>query len=134
MCCERNGDPAVERLAAGPAMTSAEQRFASRIAEERTSTLELLAGLHQDLAGMIAAAVGANADDEHDPEGATLAYERAQLTVLLEQAETRLADLGAAEQRLRDGSYDRCERCGGPIGEQRLLARPATRRCVRCAG
>jgi len=115
-------------------MTSAEQRFASRIAEERTSTLELLAGLHQDLAGMIAAAVGANADDEHDPEGATLAYERAQLTVLLEQAETRLADLGAAEQRLRDGSYDRCERCGGPIGEQRLLARPATRRCVRCAG
>jgi DnaK suppressor protein len=115
-------------------MTSAEQRFASRIAEERNSTLDLLAGLHQDLAGMIAATMGANADDEHDPEGATIAYERAQLTVLLEQAEARLADLAAAEQRVRDGSYDRCERCGGPIGEQRLLARPATRRCLRCAG
>jgi RNA polymerase-binding transcription factor DksA len=115
-------------------MTSADQRFTSRIAEERDSTLELLADLHRDLAGMIAATAGANADDEHDPEGATLAYERAQLTVLLEQAETRLADLAAAEQRVRDGSYDQCERCGGPIGEQRLLARPATRRCVRCAG
>jgi RNA polymerase-binding transcription factor DksA len=112
----------------------ATERFASRIAEERNSTLELLAGLQRDLADMIAATAGANADDEHDPEGATIAFERAQLTGLLEQAEARLADLTAAEQRLRDGGYDRCERCAGPIGEQRLLARPATRRCVRCAG
>lgn len=115
-------------------MTASEQRFTSRIAEERDSTLELLAGLQRDLAGMIAATAGANADDEHDPEGATIAYERAQLTVLLEQAEARLADLAIAEQRVRDGDYQRCERCGGPISEPRLLARPATRRCVSCAG
>ncbi len=108
--------------------------FATRIAEERADTEQLLAGLQADLASLIAASAGANADDEHDPEGATIAFERAQLTALLEQAEARLTELARAEQRLADGSYTRCERCGGPIGEQRLLARPATRRCVRCAG
>ena len=111
-----------------------DQQFAGRIAEEVSSTRELLTGLHRDLAEIIAASAGANADDEHDPEGATIAFERAQLSALIEQAETRLAELAAAQQRLQDGSYDRCERCGGPIGEQRLLARPATRHCVRCAG
>jgi RNA polymerase-binding transcription factor DksA len=109
------------------------EQFAGRIAEEQASTRELLAGLHRDLAALIESSTGANADDEHDPEGATIAFERAQLTALMEQAEARLTELAAAERRLRDGSYDRCERCGEPIGEQRLLARPATRRCVRCA-
>ena len=111
-----------------------EPQYAGRIAEELAGTRELLDGLHRDLAELIASSAGANADDEHDPEGATIAFERAQLSSLVEQAETRLTELAAAQQRLRDGSYDRCERCGGPIGEQRLLARPATRHCVRCAG
>lgn len=111
-----------------------DQQYASRIAEEISGTRELLTGLHRDLAEIIASSAGANADDEHDPEGATIAFERAQLSALVEQAETRLAELAAAQQRLQDGSYDRCERCGGPIGEQRLLARPAARHCVRCAG
>lgn len=107
--------------------------FAARIAEEAAGTTELLAGLHRDLASLIVASADANADDEHDPEGATIAFERAQLSALIEQAETRLRELAVAERRLRDGDYGECERCGGQIGEQRLLARPATRRCVRCA-
>jgi DnaK suppressor protein len=107
--------------------------FIARLVEEAAGTRELLAGLHHDLAALITASAGANADDEHDPEGATIAFERAQLSAMIEQAETRLAELALAEERLRDGSYTRCERCGGPIGDQRLLARPATRRCVRCA-
>ncbi|MGB6582011.1 MAG: TraR/DksA C4-type zinc finger protein [Streptosporangiaceae bacterium] len=27
-----------------------------------------------------------------------------------------------------------CERCGRPIGEDRLAARPAARTCIDCAG
>jgi len=107
--------------------------FESRIAEEFTETEQLLAALHRDLAGLIAASVDANADDEHDPEGATIAFERAQLSALISQAEQRLVELEQARRRLRDGGYGRCERCGGEIGRARLLARPATRRCVRCA-
>ncbi|MFL6164447.1 MAG: TraR/DksA family transcriptional regulator [Jatrophihabitantaceae bacterium] len=110
-----------------------ESGFGSRLDAERAGTGELLAALRRDLDQLIAAADGANADDEHDPEGATIAFERAQLSASIAQAEQRLIDLNRAWQRLRDGSYLRCERCGGEIGEQRLLARPATRRCVRCA-
>ena len=107
--------------------------FDSRIAEELTDTEQLLAALHRDLAGLIAASADTNADDEHDPEGATIAFERAQLSALIDQAEERLTELQHARHRLGHGGYGRCERCGGEIGTARLLARPATRRCVRCA-
>jgi RNA polymerase-binding transcription factor DksA len=48
---------------------------------------------------------------------------------ILDDAETELADVELALQRLEDGTYDRCECCGGAIEEARLAARPATRRC-----
>lgn len=71
-------------------------------------------------------------DDEHDPEGATIAFERAQLLTLLAQARADVDDLDRAAERLRNGTYHRCERCGQPIGEQRSAALPATRTCIRC--
>ena len=42
---------------------------------------------------MVAASRDSNADDEHDPEGATIAFERAQLRAILSQG---VADLAAA--------------------------------------
>ncbi|HTZ43366.1 MAG TPA: TraR/DksA C4-type zinc finger protein [Jatrophihabitans sp.] len=107
--------------------------LAENVHTAQAETRQLLAGLRRDLAALIAASADTNADDEHDPEGATIAFERAQLAASIEQAEGRLRDLELAERRLVAGEYEACESCGGPIGEQRLLARPATRRCVRCA-
>lgn len=72
-------------------------------------------------------------DDEHDPEGATVGWERAQLSALREEAQQRLREVEVAERRLLEGTYDRCERCEGAIEPARLIARPATRRCVGCA-
>ena len=88
---------------------------------------ELLAGLHHDLAGLITASAGANADDEHDPEGATIAFERAQLSAMIEQAETRLAELALAEHRLRDGSYTRLRAVRRP--DRRAATLLGRRRC-----
>jgi RNA polymerase-binding transcription factor DksA len=48
---------------------------------------------------------------------------------ILDDAETELADVELALQRLEDGTYGTCERCGGAIGETRLAAFPATRCC-----
>ena len=73
-------------------------------------------------------------DDEHDPEGATIAFERAQISTLLEEAERRLSELDGALVRLEEGTYGRCVVCGGPIGDERLDARPASSKCVACAG
>ena len=39
----------------------------------------------------------------------------------------------AALERISNGTYGRCESCGGAIGRQRLLALPATRFCITCA-
>ena len=74
-----------------------------------------------------------NADDEHDPEGHTIAFERAQVDALVRQARDRLAEVDAALARLDAGSYGVCERCGGPVGDGRLEARPETRLCIDCA-
>ena len=106
----------------------------ARLLAERDAATRQLASMSSDLAAVAAAAAGSNLDDEHDPEGATVAFEREQLAGLRAQVRTRLADVEAALERLRDGRYGRCESCGNAIGEARLDALPATRLCVRCAG
>jgi DnaK suppressor protein len=75
----------------------------------------------------------ASRDDEHDPEGTTIAFERAQVAALIAAAEQELVDVDRAVERMRSGIHDRCESCGGEIPAERLRARPATRMCVGCA-
>ncbi|GAB3853376.1 TraR/DksA C4-type zinc finger protein [Nocardioides maradonensis] len=75
-----------------------------------------------------------NADDEHDPEGATIAFERERSAGLLTAARHQLEEIAAARRRLADGSYGRCEVCGERIPSGRLQARPTARTCVACAG
>ncbi len=81
----------------------------------------------------MAASRSSNADDEHDPEGATIAFERQQVAALLDQTRRRLADVEAALERRAAGSYGLCETCGRPIAPERLAARPAARTCIDCA-
>ena len=44
-----------------------------------------------------------------------------------------LLQIGRAEAAVAAGAYGTCESCGGDIGSDRLEARPASTRCVRCA-
>jgi RNA polymerase-binding transcription factor DksA len=43
-----------------------------------------------------------------------------------------LREIDAALQRLRDGNYGRCLRCGTAIGRLRLQAIPEARNCLQC--
>lgn len=99
----------------------------------RQRVQETIASLTHDLEAMMAASESSNADDEHDPEGATIAFERAQITTLLAEAQGRLEDIERALLSLRSGTYGRCATCGDPIGEERLVARPAATTCIACA-
>jgi RNA polymerase-binding transcription factor DksA len=105
-----------------------------RLLAERAETAARVDALAADLAGIIDASVAVATDDEHDPEGATIAFERAQVAALLDAARGHLVDLDAALVRLAEGRYGVCERCGAAIGAERLAARPAVATCVRCAG
>ena len=100
---------------------------------ERDEAVRRLAALDDDFAGVVAASRDTNADDEHDPEGATIAFERSQVDALARQARTRLAEVDAALARVEAGSYGTCERCGVPIAPARLDARPTARTCVEHA-
>jgi RNA polymerase-binding transcription factor DksA len=101
--------------------------------QARTAADEQVAVLTRQLRDMIDASRDTNADDEHDPEGSTIAFERAQLTALLARARQRLADVVTALRRYDDGDYGICEVCGKPIAAERLAVRPSARTCVGCA-
>jgi DnaK suppressor protein len=107
------------------------QAARARLASERERAEARLRSLGRDFDGIVTSS--AAGDDEHDPEGATNAFERQHVAALIEQARQHLADIGSALSRLDTGSYGICERCGQPIGDERLTARPATRTCIRCA-
>ena len=92
-----------------------------------------IADLQREHARTVAASESSNADDEHDPEGATIAFERQQLVALLDQARRRLEDVESALARRAEGVYGRCQTCGRPIAPERLAARPAARTCIDCA-
>ena len=100
---------------------------------ERQATLRRLATLTDDFAGVVAASRDSNADDEHDPEGSTIAFERSQLDALANQARGHLAEIDAAMARLKAGTYGVCETCSQPISDARLRARPVARACITCA-
>ena len=100
---------------------------------ERQQAVVRLAGLTGDFNDVVAATRDSNADDEHDPEGATIAFERSQVAALVLQVHRHLAEVEAAMKRLETDAYGICEQCEQPIAQARLEARPAARTCVGCA-
>ncbi|GAA1934261.1 TraR/DksA C4-type zinc finger protein [Brevibacterium antiquum] len=100
---------------------------------EDAATRRLIATLSSDIKDLSAAREGDNSDDEHDPEGSTLAFERSQADTLLRQSEERLIAIAEAEQRLERGTFGICTNCGNPIPEVRLEIRPYAPTCVACA-
>ncbi|MER7243290.1 TraR/DksA C4-type zinc finger protein [Kribbella sp. NPDC000426] len=100
---------------------------------QRRQALQRLASLTGDFDEVVAASRDSNADDEHDPEGATIAFERSQVTSLAQQVQKQLAEIEVAFGRLSAGTYGRCEDCAQPISPARLQARPAATTCIPCA-
>lgn len=105
----------------------------SRLRAECARRAAQVEALQAAFTALVAASEDSNADDEHDPEGATIAFERAQLSAQLAHARSGLADAHAAIARAADGTYGRCAVCGRAIGAARLDARPTTTTCVTCA-
>jgi RNA polymerase-binding transcription factor DksA len=106
----------------------------ARLHEERADLRARIARLDADLAALFAASRDSNADDEHDPEGQTIAFERSQLTAVANQTRDHLTEVEAALERVAAGTYGICEVCHRPIDRARLDARPTARTCVHHVG
>lgn len=110
-----------------------DDRARALLAAADTDAVRTLAALGAEIGAITIARQDANSDDEHDPEGTTIAYERSQADALRRAAESRREEIAAALVRLDAGTYGRCVRCGRPIPDGRLEARPWAALCVRDA-
>jgi DnaK suppressor protein len=110
-------------------VTGARSRLLSDLARHE-GELSRLTGDHVSL---IQASQSSNADDEHDPEGATIAFEREQLVSIMSHVRQAIDDLRKALIDLDDGRYGVCSSCAEPIEPERLEVRPQARMCVTCA-
>jgi RNA polymerase-binding transcription factor DksA len=68
--------------------------------------------------------------DQHVADLASETFERERDQSILAHVDEKLADVDRAMEQLENGTYGRCEVCGRPIDADRLLARPAARRCL----
>jgi RNA polymerase-binding transcription factor len=103
------------------------------LVEQRAQAEGQITSLSRSFDDIVEAVEVINNDDEHDPEGTTIAFERAQVSAMLNQAKADLEAVDEAIHRLSDGDYGTCEVCHGPIAEERLRAIPSTTRCIHCA-
>lgn len=58
--------------------------------------------------------------------------ERSRVISVVHALRSNLHDVGMAIAKIDDGTYGICERCGGPIGDERLEAIPWTLLCIDC--
>jgi len=114
-------------------MTDRDEKFRALLQIEQRDTAKLIGDLGHDIGQLVNARQDSNSDDEHDPEGSTLAFERSQTDALLAQSTQRLSQIGEALERLDAGTYGLCVRCGEPIAAARLEARPYAPNCIGCA-
>ena len=66
-------------------------------------------------------------------EGTTQAVERIAQVDAAKNLDAKRRDVERALEKLDDASYGVCDRCGAPIGEERLDAIPWAVLCMACA-
>jgi RNA polymerase-binding protein DksA len=107
--------------------------FRSLLERERRRVVDTIAHLHEDTARNMEDEVGELAgrgSDNHLGDMATVTFDRELDEGLEEGALQTLAQIDRAISRLDEGTYGICERCGKPIGEERLRARPWATLCI----
>lgn len=112
-------------------MSGPPERTAAVLAELERRRDELVAQIARLNApreeGMAAIGFGKRAGDF-----TAIATEQEERAVTAEQLDGQLSVVNRAVAKVADGSYGRCDDCGGPIGDARLEALPTAVRCLSC--
>jgi len=108
-------------------------KLRARLVLDLEDTRDLISQLVVDLESMRESRQDVATDDEHDPEGPTLAFERSQATAVLDNAKAHFSSIEEALQLVDGEEFGICLGCGERIPFARLDARPYTRYCVACA-
>jgi DnaK suppressor protein len=105
-------------------------------AELRATLQERLAGLDADLGRLTAIPrdpMSAVSFGKRIGDGTTEAVERLATVGAAEKLSAMRADVVRALEKLEEGTYGLCDRCGLTIPDERLEARPWSVLCMRCA-
>jgi DnaK suppressor protein len=105
--------------------------------ERLASFKKLLLEKHEQLADGVGRSAIYGKDQEDDAikdlgDQANAAYTREFFFELGNGDRRLLRDVVAALQKIDDGSFGNCERCGETIADKRLEALPFARYCVAC--
>jgi RNA polymerase-binding transcription factor len=109
------------------------EEFRTLLAEERNRISNAIDYLHAEHPGNMEDELGEVAgrgSDNHLGDMATVTFDRELDQGLEEGAQQTLQQIDRALRKLDDGSYGTCERCGKPIAEERLRARPWATLCI----
>ena len=104
--------------------------------EARDALSERLASLDAELADLTAVPLdpmSAVSFGKRVGDGTTEAVDRLTKVGTAEQLAAMRTDVVRALEKLDEGTYGLCDRCGALIPEERLEARPWSVLCVRCA-
>jgi DnaK suppressor protein len=106
--------------------------YRDMLLEERDRVTAAINHLHEDNSRSIEDETEEETYDNHLADSATATLNREIDYTLEENAEHVLQAVNEALQRIEDGTFGTCGRCGKPIAEERLEAIPYANRCIDC--
>ena len=107
--------------------------FRTLLVEERTRIQNAIQYLHEENPGNMEdelGEIGGRGSDNHIGDMASVTFDRELDQGLEEGAQQTLGEIDRALAKIDDGTFGICERCGNPIGEERLRARPWATLCI----
>jgi RNA polymerase-binding transcription factor len=107
-------------------------RFRERLLEEKQRVEHALGYLDEENPGSLEDEGEDESFDNHIGDTATLTHDRELDYTLEENSGHILAAIDEALNRIEEGTFGTCARCGKPIAEARLEAMPYATKCIDC--
>ena len=103
-----------------------------RLREETETTIANLKASYDELDPEEAPSDVGAGEDEGGSEGDLTRFERDRIRARIGEEQLFLEEIDKAVERAAGRTWRNCAKCGGPIGDDRLDALPATELCVTC--
>ena len=108
------------------------EHFRTLLLEERRRVASALHHLHEQNSGSLEDETEEETYDNHLADSATATLNREIDYSLEENSEHVLGAVRQALERIENGTFGTCVRCGKQIAEERLEAIPYATRCIDC--
>ena len=107
------------------------ERFRRLLTEERQRVVDAIDNIHAENPGSMSDETEEiSFQGNHMGDVASAPFDREMASTLEDNSTHVLVEIDAALARIDDGTFGTCERCGQPIGAERLKALPWATLCI----